>query len=85
MISVGPIHFGPDYPTTLPEGWTLVESPVDWAFGLSPDGQRHYLSRTHAYPCRIATEEERFLTLGQDYIDTENGVVELSKAGGGYE
>jgi hypothetical protein len=77
------ILFGINLPVSLPEDWTLVESPVDWGFGISPEGQRHYLSETHAYPCRIATGEEGFLSPGQEYIDTQNGVVKLAKAGGG--
>ena len=72
------IHFGTGYATPLPEGWKLVESPGDWAIGIAPDGQKYFLGLDKAFPRRKGiphgAKPEEY------YIDTENGVIDLSNA-----
>jgi len=71
------LWFGDEYPTQLPDGWTLRESPCDWAFGVDPEERVYFLSKDTAYPCRIAEKDVGSLKKGEIYIDLHNGVVSL--------
>jgi hypothetical protein len=51
IFGCGKYRFGTGFDAArLPEGWTLEESPDDWARGIDPDGRRHFLSDDHACP-----------------------------------
>jgi hypothetical protein len=72
------LHFGTGYTTPLPQGWTLQESPEDWAIGIAPDGQEYFLGTDAAYPRRVTVEHRGSLKPGDTYIDMETGVISLA-------
>jgi hypothetical protein len=78
IIKTTPIHFGDNYPTKLPAGWKLKQSPTEWAIAIAPDNQEYYLSNTTAYPRRKATTTKGHLKIGDHYIDLKNGLINLS-------
>ena len=45
-----PFHFGTGFPTPLPPGWVLKESPAEWARAIDPQGKEHLLTANAAYP-----------------------------------
>ena len=75
----GEFIFGQGYPHRLPEGWVLKESVDNWAYGVDPDGQIYYLTKTGAYPKRILTEDKGDQKAGDVYADTENAIKFTNK------
>ena len=70
------IHFGLGYPReALPDGWTIIESPEDWALAEDARGRVYYLAEGRAYRRRKARRKIGRLNKGDFYADTENPVI----------
>jgi hypothetical protein len=71
------LHFGVGYPKeNLPEGWALNQASKEFAWATAPDGKEYFLSEDKAYPRRQWGPDG--YSPGEHYIDTENGVIELT-------
>lgn len=75
----GDIIFGKGYPHNLPDGWVLRESADNWAYGVDPEGQVYYLTKTGAYPKRILPEDKGDQKTGDVYADTKNAIKFTNK------
>lgn len=67
--------FGTGNKVALPSGWSLLEAEGEFAMGVTPSLDVYFLSKTHAYPCRVWGPEG--LYPGKRYIDTATGVIAL--------
>jgi len=67
--------FGAGSAPKLPEGWTIKESPKEFARAISPDGTEHYLTKTHAVPIRVLPNKNQKSQAGHETIDMEAAVL----------